>query len=113
MKKLLLLGVISFLVLNANDVSAKCHWHTYFNVGSYIYNCYSDNGCYNFDAHLYHDTLVNPSQPISIQIEYEWYNYGPCQMGTDSNTAYIWSKNGREVSSARMYTVTDTGLYEG
>jgi hypothetical protein len=105
MKKTLLLLSISFLVLNCADVSAKCHVDCWFKVGSVTY--YNNVADYSINV----DTNLSAQQIISLQITYHFWDIGyPCEY---DYPAYSWKKNGTFVSNAQIYTVTDTGLYEG
>lgn len=105
MKKTLLLVSMFFLILSVAKVSAKCYVQCFFKVGTSTYYNYFGN--YSFNQ----DTLINVGQPISIPIQYKYRRDG--EACWDYILSYSWKKNGDSVSNAQIYTVTDTGLYEG
>jgi hypothetical protein len=107
MKTLTLLAGIFLLSFSSSDVLAKCYLQQTFYIGDSQYHSYQST---SYTFHL--DTSVSSSQVISIPIHY--YGAYVSVDGCDEWViSYSWKKNGVFVSTAQIYTVTDTGFYEG
>src|SRR5256885_1688461 len=105
MKKTSLLACICFLVFSVAEVKAKCFEHCYFHIGSSTYTNWT--GDYSFNE----DTVVYQQLSFPMQIRYDYSR--ECDYYQQYLVSALWKKNGDTVSNAIIYTVTDTGLYEG
>jgi hypothetical protein len=105
MKKLFLLLLACSLLFCSSHTAAKCYTYNDLYVGSSIYH--STNYTYTYNL----DTSFSTDDQINLAIHYYYSRQGEyCYEGIVSQT---WYKNGAPVSDSAMYTVTDTGMYQG
>jgi hypothetical protein len=94
-----------FILCCYSDSVAKCFADNDFHVGNTTY--YSSDRSY---THVI-DTAFPEGEPLSFDIEYYYYEAGKeCEA---TIIAWQWRKNNLVVSNEQVYTVTDTGMYQG